>query len=83
MHDADANANLVQQCQFFRERDKIFLILRDLSREFDDKRLSLEALNVRQRLAQEIETELIVDSWVSHLIFVLCAWFGSLALGLD
>ncbi len=61
MDHADANADLVQQRQLFRQRGQVFLILRDLAGEFDDKRLALEALNVRQRLAQEIETELIVD----------------------
>jgi hypothetical protein len=52
VNDADANTDLVQEGQLLGERDQIFLILRDFAREFDDKRLSLEALDIRQRLAQ-------------------------------
>jgi hypothetical protein len=61
VHDADANADLVQQRQALRERDQVFVVFGDFAGEFDDKRLPLEALNVRQRFAQEIETKLVVD----------------------
>src|SRR6185503_4345740 len=52
VNDTDANADLVQQRELFRERDQIFMDLRDLAGEFDDKRLSLEALDIRQRFAE-------------------------------
>src|SRR4029079_10529844 len=47
VNDADTNTNLMQKRQLLGERDQIFMVLRDLPREFDDKRLSLEALNIR------------------------------------
>ena len=52
VNDADANADLMQQRQLLRQRDQVFLALCDLTRELDDKRVSLKALNVRQGLAQ-------------------------------
>ena len=46
--------SLMQQRQLFSKRGKIVGILSDFAREFYDKRLPLEALDIRQRLAEQI-----------------------------
>ena len=66
MDDADANADLMQQRQLLGQRDQVIVILGDLARKFDDKRLALETLDVRQRLAQEIEAQLVADFSLVH-----------------
>ena len=56
MNDADANSNLMQQRQLFSKRCEIVGIFRNFPRQFYDKRLPLEALDVGQRFAKEIKT---------------------------
>src|SRR6185436_15519524 len=52
MHGADANSDLVQQGKLFGERREILVVFGDFAGKLDDKRVSLEALDVRQRFAQ-------------------------------
>ena len=67
MYDAKTNPDLMHQSQLFSQRDQLIMILRNLARELHDKRLALEPLNVGQRLAQEIESQLIANfRGVSH-----------------
>ncbi len=47
VNNTDANANLMQKRELFSKRSQIVMVLRDLAREFDDKRLPFEALDVR------------------------------------
>ena len=56
MNDADSNADLLKQGQFFAQRDQSIAIFRHFAREFHDERLAFEALNVRQRFTQKVET---------------------------
>jgi hypothetical protein len=59
----------VYQGELFRQRPQANAIFSDLAGQFDDKCLALEPLNVRQRLAQEIEPQLIAYfGSVSHRI---------------
>src|SRR6266404_1848925 len=82
MNDTDANAYLVQQRQLFGQRVEVVVILGGFTRKLYDKCLALEALNVGQCLAQQIEAELIVDfradfvhkiTGAGTLDFVLCS----------
>jgi hypothetical protein len=68
VNHAGAYPDLMQQGQFFGERRQILRVISRLAGQFDDERLALEALNVRQRLAQKIETELgcIIEPRLRH-----------------
>src|ERR1041385_1644806 len=56
MNDADANSDLMKESEFFAQRNQMIAILGDFAGELDDKGLPLEALNVRQRFTQEVES---------------------------
>jgi hypothetical protein len=61
MHDAETYADLMNQRQLFSERSQVPGIFCDLAGQFDDEGFALKPLNVGQSLAQQIESELIVD----------------------
>src|SRR6266404_55837 len=61
MHHAEPDSDLMHQSEFFSQRDQPLGSFRDLAGEFHDERFSFEALNVRQSLAEEIESQLIAD----------------------
>src|SRR5205807_744558 len=70
MNDADSNADLLKQSQFFAQRDQSIAIFRDFAREFHDERFPFEALNIRQRFTQEVETQLASNfAGVGHSLF--------------
>src|ERR1041385_182255 len=58
VNDADANPDLMKEGEFFAQRNQMIAILSDFAGELNDERLPLEALNVRQRFTQEIESQL-------------------------
>ena len=55
MHHADVDTDLMKQRQLFGNRSEILAVLGYFTGQFDNKSLSLEALYVRQRLAQQIQ----------------------------
>ena len=59
VNNADTNADLMKESQLFRERSEVVVILRHFAGQLDDKRLALKALNVRQRFAKQVESELV------------------------
>src|SRR5438094_9127816 len=68
MHDTNPNTDLMYQSKFFRQRNQAFVIFGDFAGEFDDECLAFEALDVRQRLAQQIKSQLIAHfSSVGHV----------------
>ena len=72
MNDADSDANLMQQSKFFRQRNQACVIFGDFAGEFDDERFAFEALDVRQRLAQKIKSQLIANfGSVGHVLWSL------------
>ena len=72
MYHAQAYANLVHQGEFFSQRDQSSVIFRDFAGQLYNERLALEAPNVRQRFAQEVEAQLIANvSRVGHRILSL------------
>jgi len=62
VNNADTNSHLMQERQLFRERSEVVVILRHFTGQLDDKRVTLKTLNVGQRFAEQVESELVIDS---------------------
>jgi hypothetical protein len=54
MDHAKVYPDLVKQRQLFGQRDQVFVLFSDLTRELDYKSLPLKALNVGQFMQQSI-----------------------------
>src|SRR5204862_3920279 len=68
MNDANSNADLMQQSKLFAERDQPVMVFGDFTRKLNDKSLAFKALDIRQRLAQEIQSQLASNfAGVGHL----------------
>ena len=52
--DANADANLMQQGQFFGKRDQHSLVFSHFAGKLGDKSLSLETLNIWQGLTKQV-----------------------------
>ncbi len=67
----DTNANLMQQSKFFAERDQPIMVFGDFTRKLNDKSLAFKALDVRQRFAQEVQSQLASNfAGVGHLSYL-------------
>ena len=62
VNNADADSYLMKESQLFRERSEVVVILRHFTGQLDDKRVTLKTLNVRERFAEQVESELVIDS---------------------